>query len=685
MKKPFCFIVILLSTLFLQAVSEKNLIDSLQTKYRTWIQEEVVYIITPIEKEMFLKLDSDALREAFIKAFWEQRNPNPNLPENEFKKEHYRRIAYANNWYGRESPTPGWRTDMGRIYIILGEPKSIEKIENETGIYPMQIWFYQGTSGSGLPNGFNVVFFKKEGIGEFELYSPVRNGPQSLLENFSGDQSSYKSAYKLLLEYNPQIAPLALSLIPGENTGYSPSLASELLIQQKIPQAPTKKVNTLYAQKMFRFKDMVEVDYSANYIENAKLVAIIRDNPSGTYFVHFLIEPKRLSIERYEQKYFANLDIFGSVSDSRNKTIFQINKTVPLQLSEEQIVKVKDKLFSYQDLFPLIPGKYKLTLLVKNTVSKEFTSIESDIEVPEKPIAGIATLLLANKLIENSSYRGQSKPFLIGDKQLVPSPRNDFLASDTLSVFLQIGMLDSQLKAGGLVQFDILGKNGNVLSFIKKISEYPRAPDIIEKIPLAAFKPDNYVIHVSLLAADRKVISSREENFYVTPMSVLPRPWIVSVPQPSTTAPNYWNDLGNQYLNLNQIDRARPLMERAFHMAPQNPRYADDYCRALMMLKEYTLVHNIALPLFKSEHFEFALTLARAAQAQSQYAEAIDYYLQYISHFSGTPNILNALGECYLGSGNAAEAQKAWEKSLDLNPNQPGIKEKIAGLKKNSQ
>lgn len=660
---------------------EKADVKNLPERFKKWLIEEVVYIISPIEHDVFLQLKSDLERDLFIKAFWKQRDPNPNTPDNEFQNEHYNRIRYANTWFGKDSPAPGWRTDQGRIYIQLGPPKSVEKIENNSQLYPLTIWYYQGMSEFGLPNSFNVVFFKRDGQGEYELYSPLRFGPQYLMNDYTGDMTDYESAYFALQQIEPAIAETSLTLIPGDANGFRPSMASEFLIKEKIPEAPIKKINTIYAEKMLRFKDMVEVDYSVNYIDSAKTVSVIRDPASGIAFVHYLIEPRKLSIEQYDQSYYATLEIFGNVTDDKNNTVFQINKTVPLQLSAEQIAKVKDKLFSYQDMFPLIPGKYKMTILLKNTVSKEFTSIEKDIEIPANPVPGISPLLLANRLIENSSYSGQSKPFLIGSHQLVPSPRNDFLASDTLAVYFQVNALDESLKAGGQVQFDILKGTQNVLSFSRKISEYPMAPDIIEKIPLSGFKPENYLIRVSLLSPDRRVLATQESYYYITPMPVLPRPWVVSVPQSSKAAPQYWNDLGNQYLNLNQPDQARSLLERAFHLAPQNPRFAADYCRILMLRQEFQLAMDIALPMFKSERFEFALTLAQASQSLNRHNDAVDYFQQYIAHFGSNPRILNALGESLLAVGNSSEAQKVWEKSLEIDPKQDKIRERVAALK----
>jgi hypothetical protein len=65
----------------------------LPDNHRKWLEEDVVYVITPKEKDVFLKLENDR-----------ERDPSPNTSENEFKTEHFRRVAYANQWLGRDSP-----------------------------------------------------------------------------------------------------------------------------------------------------------------------------------------------------------------------------------------------------------------------------------------------------------------------------------------------------------------------------------------------------------------------------------------------------------------------------------------------------------------------------------------------------------------------------------------------------
>jgi GWxTD domain-containing protein len=145
-KQRLCLLLILLAGALsaLPAATEKAEINKLPPYYKKWLTEDVVYIISPKERDVFLQLTTDRERDLFVNAFWKVRNPDQNSPTNKFKDEHYRRIDYANKFFGRGLAAGGWRSDMGRIYIILGEPKQILKYENESQLYPIIIWFYEG-------------------------------------------------------------------------------------------------------------------------------------------------------------------------------------------------------------------------------------------------------------------------------------------------------------------------------------------------------------------------------------------------------------------------------------------------------------------------------------------------------------------------------------------------------------
>jgi len=684
MKGKIFFYSILALLLFsaVDIFASKREAKELPESYRKWLEEEVVYIITPREKKVFLQLESDKEKNIFIEAFWKQRNPNPNIPGNEFKKEHYRRISYANQWFGRESPGPGWRKAMGRIYIILGEPNFIEKYENLSEVHPTIIWFYEGMIEYGLPNAFSVVFFKRSGIGEYELYTPVKYGPQFLLINYRGDPTNYLAAYNELLGIEPNIASVSLSLIQGESMYTpSPSIASEILISGKIPAAPLKKVKDTYAEKLLRYKDIVEIDYTANYIDNDSYVSVIRDK-SGIFFVHYLIEPKKLSIEKYENKFYTNLEINGKISDLDGNTIFQFERKIPIKFNEEQLNKIKAKLFSFQDVFPLIGGNYKFNLLLKNTISKEFTSIEKDIIIPEASNLQMSSPILANKIVKNSKYKGKNKAFLIENVQLVPSPRNDFSPKDNLYLFFQIYGLDEDLKENGYLEYSIFKDSEKVYSLIKNIKEYTDKTNFWEEFSLANLPIANYKIKVSLFNKNKDEILFEQNNFYISPLTYLPRPWVLSIPTSSSADPLYLNILGIQFLNKKDLQKAKSLLERAYRKNPNSIKFALDFSKALFVAKEYQRVKQIALPFLKDqEKYEFLGILGQTCQAMGEFEDAISYYKDYLSHYGTNLNVLNSIGECYYKLGNKEEALIAWEKSLEINSKQEKLKKIVQSIK----
>src|SRR3974390_2505613 len=157
---------------------EARLRKELETPYRKWLNEDVAYIITDEERAAFKKLQTDEEREQFIEQFWLRRDPTPDSVENEFKEEHYRRIAYANEHYA--SGIPGWKTDRGRIYITFGPPDEIdshpsggtydrppEEGGGETATFPFETWRYRYIEGIG--NNVILEFVDPSMSGEYHL------------------------------------------------------------------------------------------------------------------------------------------------------------------------------------------------------------------------------------------------------------------------------------------------------------------------------------------------------------------------------------------------------------------------------------------------------------------------------------------------------------------------------------
>src|SRR6266576_2452613 len=129
--------------------------QKLGKSYKEWLERDVAYITTKEERDAFLRLATDGERDRFIERFWEIRNPTPGAPENTYRDEIYKRIAFADATFGGE----GWRTDRGRTYITLGPPQQKEVHYNAANLFPIEIWFYS-FNHPGLPPFFYVMFYR---------------------------------------------------------------------------------------------------------------------------------------------------------------------------------------------------------------------------------------------------------------------------------------------------------------------------------------------------------------------------------------------------------------------------------------------------------------------------------------------------------------------------------------------
>ena len=684
MKKKFISLVVLYSVLILLVFpgQGKKSAKDLPDKDRLWLEEEVIYIITPNEKRVFLMLESEKERNIFIEAFWRQRDPTPGSPENESKQEHYQRIAYANKFLGRDTTKPGWKTDRGKIYIILGAPLDIDRYEASDSHYPIEVWFYQGDVKYGLPPYFNVAFFKKRGMSEFVFYSPVQDGPQNLLRNYYGNPTDFEAAYEKLMAYDPILARVSISLIPGERPlmGH-PSLASDIMMGNVI-NLPQKKVDVVYAEKLLKYKDIVEVEYTANYVGSDYLVSIIKDS-SDIFFVHFSIDPKTLSVGSFEDKYYSYFELVYHITTIEGKTIFQNQKTYDLRFNNEQLKDIKLKSYSIQDMFPLVPGNYKLIVLLKNTVSKEFTSFETDIYIPQTTSPYMTPLLFSYKIEEDPASEIYLKPFRIGRYQLFCQPNKVFTLKEELTVFFQIYGLSQKLEEEGSIKYTFFRENEEFMTKTVKISENRDKTNFILKFPLQNFAPDYYTLKVALIDKNQNEILFEKDIFSTSFLKGIARPWVISKAMPVLHSIEYSFILGNQLLNKGYIKEARTVLESAYRKNPLSLKFAYGFSRSLFVLKEYKKVKEVLKPFLENsqENYEFLSLLGKSRQSLQDYEEAIQYYKQYLDHLGTDLSILNSIGDCYYLLGENEEALVAWEKSLEIDPNQEEIKERIKTLK----
>lgn len=683
MKKVYFFLFMFVTSLFLYAgIAQKS--KDLPPAHKKWLEEDVSYIITPVEREVFLKLQTDRERDLFIEAFWKQRDPVAATPENEFRTEHYRRINYANHFFGRGTPKPGWRTDRGRVYIILGEPNDVQRFEGKTTVYPTEVWFYQGKTNLGLPPGFHLVFFQEGGTGEYKLYSPLKDGPQGLMTYYSGDPLDYYQAYAQLKELEPELADVSLSLIPGEGSVLfgRPSMSSDILIQN-VETVPIRQVEERYARKFLEFKDIVEVEYSANYIGNDSLIKVFRDR-SGMYFVHYGVEPQRLSVGEFERKYYTNLKLNGKVSSLDGKTIYQFEKNISIDFDEEKMRIVSRQPFIIRDIFPLVPGNYKFSVLIKNEVSKEFTSFEQDLIIPQDEKAlQMTPIILGYRLSKSPSPQNKLRPFALGPYQVYFQPNRIFLRTDTLVLAFQVQGLGEELKEKGTIRISFV-KSGEVFRTMnKKITDFTELPDVVEQFSLQDFPSAHYRIEVSLFDGGKELLLETEE-FDITPLESIPRPWVHSKILPGPEDPLHSYIIGTQLFNSGKLAEAKAALEEACQKKPESADFALSLAQTYMALSEYGKIEQVLLPFLNQPElpkYEVFFILGRAYQNTGNLRQAVEVFDKAISHYGLNIHLLNALGDCYFRLGEPGEAQAAWQKSLEINPDQPQVKKRLEAIK----
>jgi len=680
-----CFLILLCGLgLFVESAEKKK---ELSERHKKWLEEEVVYIITALEKEVFHQLETDRERDLFIEAFWKQRDPSPGSPKNEFKEEHYKRINYVNHFFGRTTPKAGWRTDRGEVYIILGAPNDITRYEGKSQIYNTEVWFYQGMSKHGLPAGFNLVFFQQGGSGEYRLYSPLKDGPQALMTSYFGDAVDYVSAYKQLREVEPMLADVSMSLIPGESSAAMgrPSMSSDVLIQ-RVFTTPAREIKERYAKKFLEYKDIVEVEYSTNYMDSSAVVKLMKD-PSGIYFVHYAIEPEHLSVNQFESKFYTTLKLNGSVTTEDGVIIHQFEKDMAMEFEEEQMREANRRPLSIRDMFPIIPGTYKMSVLLKNEVSKEFTSFERDLLIPgEEDGLQMTSFIMGFRVNKRAPEQDKLRPFQMGMNQIYFQANRTFLRTDNLVLAFQLHGLTQAQREKAIVRYTFL-KNGEPYKTLDRdVRSYLTNPDFIETFPLQEFSPANYRVEVSLQIDGREVLYEKDD-FDVTHQAAIARPWIYAKLMPGAGNPVYSYMIGTQLYNSGRVEEARAFIEEAFRNNPESAEFALNLARIYMNMKNFKLVEPLLQPFIERPEppqYEIYFILGKAYQSLGQLDKAIETFDKAIDHFGLNTSLLNAVGECYFQLGRYEEALITWEKSLEINPNQPELKKSLEAIKENN-
>lgn len=366
---------------------------NLSPRYRHWLNEEVTYIIDSEERKQFLGLANDAERDNFIKSFWDARNPNPGSETNEYKDEHYRRLAYANQQFGNIKAEDGWRTDRGRIYIVLGEPEQKANYPAARNVRPLLIWFYQAKTPA-LPTHFYVVFYKRS-IGEdYALYSPYQDGPSRLVNSLEGKNDQKNNLDIIKRSLGDEVARTTLSLIPTEPVDlndYTPSLSSDVLLSTiaGLPDNPLTK--ELFAAR--RSREVVTHRILMGS-EQAELEAMIFREDDGRQSVHYLVryrEPVESLIGSLPNgKTGYSMTLQTTVSTKDGKTVYAQNEKLGGVVTEDQASIARKKRFAAEGRLPLAPGDYRIGTTLTNDLNHVSLRETRYIVVPPVSDAGLS-------------------------------------------------------------------------------------------------------------------------------------------------------------------------------------------------------------------------------------------------------------------------------------------------------
>jgi GWxTD domain-containing protein len=671
-------IFIILTFAFSQPKVREN---DLSPQYRDWLKL-TAYIILPMENEVFMKLENDRDRDIFIESFWKQRDPTPGTPENEYKDELIKRFNYANKEFHKGAPRDGWMTDMGKFYIILGPPNSKEDFDMMSDIYPCRVWYYYGDTAKGLPTYFALVFFKKRGTGEYKLYDPAADGPISLLINKRGlDLTDNLAAYERIKETAPALAPLTLSMIPGGNPYALGSTLGSSFILKSILDSPKKDINPSYARHFLDFKGIVSTEYLTNIVESESTIVLLQDPLLGINFLHYSVTPKSLSVDYFAPKdqYYCNYSV--DVSLRKGEMIFfQDSKEFPFYFppADEQAVITNG--IAIQDSFPVIAGSYKLIILLKNSVGKEFSIVERDIICEESQgTPGIFGVVLGYKMEDVQTT--VHMPFCVLDKRLYIDSKNTFRTEEEISFLSNIVNVSQDLWQRGELRVAIQGmseNNPSRKSFSLRLASLPYQANLnlTHFIPAVDLAPDYYQMKFSLVDGDGKTVSEKTANFIISPDKVPGRPIAIVKTFPLASSYFYSYILADQYDKTGDGEKAEFFYQKALEAAPDYKEGIVYYAYFMVRRQKHQEALKLAVEIagVPKLAFDYYLIKGQALTGLGQYGKAIDQLLEANKIYDSDTRVLNSLGFCLYKTGDKAEALKALNASLRLNPNQPDIK-----------
>ncbi len=498
---------------------QKELHQELSETYKKWLNEDVRWIITPQERKAFLSLSNDEERDAFIEQFWRRRNPNPDSPDNTFRDEYYRRIAYANEHFA--AGEPGWMTDRGMIYIKYGKPDSIDSHPSgglyerpisegggETSTFPFEDWHYRFIPGIG--ENINIEFVDSCMCGDYEM-TMDRSKKDALLHVPGGGETLYEQM---------GMAKKADRFKGGlENIGPGPDSATEQSKEFDRLELYAK----LQAPPVIQFKDMD----LANFLTSHKVL-------SGPFFPFqvrtdfvkvtddTVLVPITLQIRNRDMTFntkngvaTAHIDIMGQVSTITDRIVQSFETPVQVQQPAELLSKSLNNVSLYWQALPLPPGRYRIDIAIKDENNPDHIGVWAQaIDVPayRDDQLSASSLILADQMAHVPAQEIGAGSFVIGDTYVRPrvsfSPTSAplFHRTQSLNFWMQVynlGVDKKSRKNDAVIHYQIVSVATNKTLLDTQENSDSLSPNsdqlTLEKtLPLASLEPGKYIVKISV-------------------------------------------------------------------------------------------------------------------------------------------------------------------------------------------
>jgi GWxTD domain-containing protein len=397
--------------------------QELSRPYKKWLDEDVAYIITDEERAAFKQLSNDEERDNFIEAFWQRRDPTPDTEENEFKEEHYQRIAYANEHFA--AGVPGWKTDRGRIYIVFGKPDEIESHPSggtyerpmeegggETSTFPFEDWRYRYIEGIGQE--VIIEFVDTCMCGEFHM-TMDRSEKDALLMTPNAGLTLWEQMG--MSNKAQRFSGNGLERLgAGPDSSMLQTKEFDRLEQfAKLQQAPKVKFTDLEeAVNSKVILNPMPFDVRADFVKVT----------SDTVLVPVTIQMKNRDIT------FVNKDgvqrgtvnIFGRLSTLTGKIVQTFEDTVQVDVPAELLPRTAENASVYWKAMPLRPGRYKLNIAIKDVNGDRKGLWSRSIVVPEFSEDKLASssLIVADQMEPVPTKAIGTGNFVIGTTKVRP-------------------------------------------------------------------------------------------------------------------------------------------------------------------------------------------------------------------------------------------------------------------------